>query len=134
MVTHKVGAGGKAIAAETNEMTTLYRGVNSASPAYENVTQGVATPKGGTATPVEHNLGNTNSDFTSWTTNPEVAKNFALRTSGEGIIMEAQVPSSQMVTSPSIKDVVLKQGGGIVNESEVLMKGTISGANVTPIQ
>lgn len=136
MPAHVVGKGSGAVSAEAAEggTQTLYRGVNSTSPAYENATQGTAIPKGGNATAVEHNGGNTNSPFTSWTTNPEVAKNYALRTSGEGVIMEAEVPISQTVTSPSAKDVVLKQGGGMVNESEVLVKGTFSGATVTPIK
>ncbi|MFH7000144.1 hypothetical protein ACHRVZ_19670 [Flavobacterium sp. FlaQc-57] len=108
--------------------------MNSTSPAFENAVQGTATPKGGIATAVEHNGGNTNSNFTSWTTNPEVAKNYALRTSGDGVMMEMQVPNSQIVTSPSVKNVVLKQGGGMVNESEFLVKGSISGATVTPIK
>lgn len=127
-------AKGVAATASAEGSMTLYRGVNSTSPAYENATQGVAIPKGGTATAVEHNLGNTNSNFTSWTTNPEVAKNYALRTSGEGVIMQAEVPISQTVASPSVKDVILKQGGGMVNESEVLVKGKFSGATTTPIK
>lgn len=48
--------------------------------------------------------------------------------------MEAEVPTSQTVSNPSAKDVVLKQGRGMVNESEVLVKGTFSGATVTPIK
>lgn len=48
--------------------------------------------------------------------------------------MEAEVPISQTVTSPSVKNVVLKQGGGIVNESEVLVRGNFSGANITKIK
>lgn len=93
----------------------MYRGVNSTSPAYENATEGTAVPRGGTASPAEHNQGNTNSEFTSWTTNPEVAKNYALRTSGEGVIMETSVPISSTVASPSAKSVNLVQGGGVVN-------------------
>ena len=127
-------AKGVAATASTEGSITLYRGVNSTSPAYENATQGTAIPKGGNATAVEHNGGNTNSPFTSWTTNPEVDKNYALRTSGEGVIMEAEVPISQTVKSPSAKDVVLKQGGGMVNEAEVLVKGTFWGVTVTPIK
>lgn len=125
----KVKSGTVATAEAEGSTQTLYRGVNSTSPAYENATQGTAVPKGGTATAAEHNMGNTNSNYTSWTTNPEVAKNYALRTSGEGVIMEIEVPTSSTVTSPSVKSVNLKQSPGtIVNESEVLMKGTVTGA------
>lgn len=67
-LTHQVAKGTSA--ASTSESTTLYRGVNNTSPVYENATQGTAIPKGGNATAVEHNGGNTNCNFTSGTTNP----------------------------------------------------------------
>lgn len=57
--------------------------------------------------------------------NPEVAKNFALRTSGQGIVLSTRVLRSWMVQSPNLKSVVLIQGGGTVSESEVLLRGTI---------
>ncbi|TGD56537.1 DUF6443 domain-containing protein [Flavobacterium humi] len=131
--TSKVSATAVAETTSAETTTTLYRGVNTTSPAFENATQGTAVPRGGTATAAEHNAGNTNSEFTSWSTNPEVAKNFALRTSGEGVIMETTVPTSSTVASPSVKNVNLIQGGGVVNESEVLLKGNVSGATVTPV-
>ncbi|WP_281335986.1 DUF6443 domain-containing protein [Flavobacterium eburneipallidum] len=115
--------------------TTLYRGVNSTSPAYKNATEGTATPRGGAATPTQHNEGNTASNFTSWTKNPEVAKNFALRTSGEGVVMEVTVPTTSTVTSPSAKEVNLVQWPGtVVNEAEVLLQYSVTGAKTTIIK
>jgi len=131
--TLKVGT--PSLSTTATETTTLYRGVNSTSPAFEAATEGSATPRGGNATAAEHNAGNTNSEFTSWTTNPEVAKNYALRTSGEGVVMEKTVPNSSMIESPNSEPIFLKQSPGVqVSESEVLLKGNITGAKTTQIK
>ena len=116
------------------QTTTIYRGVNENHEGYSNATNGTAIPRGGSATAAEHNQGNTLSPFTSWTTNPDVAENFALRPKGSGVVMEATVPVSSTTFSPSVKDVYLKQSPGVkVNESEVLMQGPVTGAKVTPV-
>ncbi len=130
---------GKAISAlrgagAAEATTTLYRGVNEAHPGFENATNGVAEPIGGNASAAAHNAGNTASPFTSWTTNPDVATNFALRPGGSGVMMEVTVPASSTVASPSSANVNLIQSPGtVVNESEVLLKGTVShsGASMT---
>ncbi|WP_225872808.1 RHS repeat-associated core domain-containing protein [Pedobacter frigoris] len=124
----KAGSGGKGTAA--TESTTLYRGVNESHPGYLNAVDGVAAPRGGIATAAEHNAGNTASPFTSWTTDPNVASNYALRPNGSGVVLEVNAPNSNTVASPSAKNVVLKQSGAYVNESEVLLKGKVSGAKV----
>jgi RHS repeat-associated protein len=116
------------------EMITLFRGVNESHPGFANASEGVAIPRGGSATAAEHNLGNTQSAFTSWTTNPEVATNYALRPDGSGLVLEITVPRSSTFSSPSVKNVVLKQSGQYVNESEVLMQGTVTGAKIRTIQ
>lgn len=124
-------------AAGAEEMVTLYRGVNSTHAKYAEALQGIATPnkswwqfwKRGAST-LEHNAGRggtLSSPYTSWSTNPEVAKNFALRTSGEGTVITTQVPRSAMIQSPNLKSVSLMQGGGVVSESEVLLRGTVKG-------
>ncbi|MDH6251251.1 RHS repeat-associated protein [Chryseobacterium sp. H1D6B] len=76
--TDGLGRGIKAI-----KPTTLYRGVNEGHAGYSEALQGKATPKGGKATPAEHNAGNTDSKYTSWTKNKEVAKNYSLRPNGD---------------------------------------------------
>ena len=116
------------------ESTTLYRGVNSTSPGYENALQGIAKPRGGNATPLEHNTLTTESPYTSWSSNISVAENFAYRTSGEGAVLTAEIPSSQLVNSPNLKSVNLVQSPGtIVSESETLVKGPVKGANVKKV-
>ncbi|MFY7814753.1 MAG: RHS repeat-associated core domain-containing protein, partial [Chryseobacterium taeanense] len=116
------------------ESTTLYRGVNSTSPGYENALQGIAKPRGGNATPLEHNTLTTESPYTSWSSNMSVAENFALRTSGEGVVLTADIPNSQLVQSPNLKSVNLVQSPGtIVSESETLVKGPVTGASVKKV-
>ncbi len=114
--------------------TTLYRGVNSTSPGYENALEGIAKPRGGSATPLEHNTLTTESNYTSWTSNISVAENFGLRTSGQGVVLTAEIPNSKLVQSPNLKSVNLVQSPGtIVSESETLVKGSVSGAKVRKV-
>ncbi|XBK19340.1 RHS repeat-associated core domain-containing protein [Pedobacter lusitanus] len=114
--------------------TTLYRGVNESHPGFKNAMNGVAEPIGGNASAAAHNSGNTASFFTSWSTNPDVATNFALRPNGSGVMMEVTVPTSSTVASPSLLNIQLKGTKTVVNESEVLLRGTVSGAKVTPVK
>lgn len=128
-------AKGVATAAGAKGSTTLYRGVNSTSPAYENATKGIAEPRGGNATPLEHNTLTTESNYTSWSANRDVAENFALRTSGEGVVLTADISNSQLVLSPNKKSVNLVQAPGtVVSESETLAKGTVKGASVSKVK
>ncbi len=114
--------------------TKLYRGVNSESVAYKNAQKGTAKPRGGDATPLEHNTLTTESQYTSWTWDKRVAKNYALRTNGEGVILEANIPINKTVVSPNTKSVNLIQSPGtIVSESELLVKGTTKGAKVEKV-
>jgi RHS repeat-associated protein len=124
---------------EVAEMVSVYRGVNSTSPAFAAAENGVVKPRGGFlghSDALTHNTGmngTANSKMTSWTTNPEVAKNFALRTSGNGIVLSQQVPISSLITSPNLKTINLIQSGGIVSESEVLLKGVQRNLNIERI-
>jgi len=59
-----------------------------------------------------------------------VALNYAYRTNGEGVLMKIRVPNSSLIESPNLKSINLFQSPGtIISESEVLLKGTIRGAN-----
>jgi RHS repeat-associated protein len=116
--------------AAPEETLTLYRGVNESHVFYEDAQAGIVRPSGGTATPLEHNTvpgATLNSPFTSWTTDPAVAENFALRPGGQGVVIEAKVPVSQITPSPNLKNVLLIQNGQIVSESEVLVRGLVQG-------
>jgi len=124
----KAAAGGTPPGAESATVT-LYRGVNESHVAYEDAQAGVVRPNGGTATPLEHNTvpgATLNSPYTSWTTNPAVARNFATRPSGQGVVIKAEVPVSQTVPSPGSFEVKLP-GGSVVPENEVLVTGTVKG-------
>lgn len=107
------------------EMVTLYRGVDALHPGYANAVEGTAIPRGGSASPLEHVLGNTKSEFTSWTTDYGVAERFATRESGAGAILTTTVPRSVPITSPG-------NAAGL-GESEFLLRGRVTGAQVTPV-
>lgn len=89
------------------------------------------------STPLDHNAvknGTLNSPYTSWTTNYDVAENFALRGTGNGVVLEVQVPRSQIIESPNIYKVQLIQKSDIVvSESEILLKGKIVTPNVKEV-
>jgi RHS repeat-associated protein len=117
----------------------LYRGVNEANAAYLSALKGIARPNRRwwqfwrpKSTPLQHNIapgGTLDSPYTSWTTDPAVAENFALRPGGRGVVIEAQVPISRTTPSPNLKEVSLKQSPGtVVSESEVLVRGTVRGS------
>jgi hypothetical protein len=115
------------------EKLTLFRGVNESSPGFENAKNGVAKPRGGNANPYEHNTKTTESPYTSWTTDIEVAENFAMRPSGKGVVLQKSVLKSNTVNSPNTKAVLLKGKGKVVSESEVLLKGVVRGASVKEV-
>jgi hypothetical protein len=124
--------------ARPNPLTVrVFRGVNESNIAYERAAEGIVKPnkqwwqvwKQG-ATPLEHNAirgATIESPYTSWTTDQAVAENFALRPTGQGVVVTADVPVSRLVASPNLKTVVLRQSGAQVSESEVLIRGTVRG-------
>ena len=131
-----VAAEETAAATSGEEMVTVYRGVNESHPGYQAALKGNAAPRGGTATAAEHNAGNTQSNLTSWTTNEQVAENYALRPDGSGVVLKTTLPRSNTTVSPNNSSIYLKQSPGTyVNESEVLIKGPVSGAQsrIVPI-
>ncbi len=102
------------------EEVSLYRGVASDNPGYNDALNGIARPRGGPATAAEHNLGDTRSGFTSWTTDPDVAKGMSYP---GGVVMRIAQSSvaSRLVQSPDLFD-----------ESEILIRGLVTGAELLP--
>jgi hypothetical protein len=87
-------------------------------PGYPDALDGNAFPRGGHEDPFLHNAGNTQSEFTSWTTDRGVAQDFA---GDNGVVLEKQFSPPEMIRSPDR-----------FGESEVLIKGPVTGARVTP--
>lgn len=118
------------------ETVTLYRGVNQSHAHFATQSRGIVRPNRRwwqfwkrPSSALEHNKGGTrNSPYTSWTTDPRVAENLALRPGNtSGIVIKAEVPISRTVVSPNLKDGVLIQTGEFVTEAEVLVRGVIRG-------
>jgi len=97
----------------------LFRGIGEGHPGFDDALRGVARPRGGFSSALLHNLGDTRSPFTSWTTDADVARRFA----GErGLLL--RIPNGpgggyRMVPSPDL-----------FGESEILIEGTVRGAEV----
>jgi hypothetical protein len=114
---------------------TLYRGVNESHALFADQAEGLVIPNRRwwqfwvrPATAFEHNAvrgGTLYSPATSWTTDPRVALNFALRPNGAGVVLKAEIPLSRIIPSPNLKTVWLIQGGGEVSEAEVLVRGVV---------
>lgn len=116
---------------KAGRLVTVYRGVNSsAGTSYTNAMKGVVKPRGGVfghSDPLMHNIGSNgtvNSKLTSWTTNENVALNFAYRQNGKGVLLEMRISQSALIKSPNKKAVNLfHKPGTVVSESEWLIKG-----------
>ncbi|BDO42095.1 hypothetical protein CELD12_15850 [Cellulomonas sp. NTE-D12] len=112
-------------AAETaDEGSFLYRGLAADHPGLQDAAKGIAEPRGGHASPSLHNGGNTLSEFTSWTTDESIARDIASEGNGPGVVMRianADDAGFSRVASPDV-----------YNESEVLIKGRVTGADVLP--
>jgi RHS repeat-associated protein len=119
------------------ETITLYRGVNESHTLFAEQSLGGVRPNHpwwkfweGAASAYEHNVvpgATLRSPFTSWTTDPEVAMNFALRPGGGGVVIRAEVPLSQVLQSPNLKEVLLIHTKEVVSEAEYLVKGAVKG-------
>jgi len=107
------------------EDTLLYRGVarrtskGEPNPAYEPATNGEAYPRNPNShiDVYSHNLENTDSKWTSWTTNRSVAVESA---KSDGVVLENVFQPSEMTWSPDAFD-----------EDEILIEGPVTGATVT---
>ncbi len=107
--------------------TTLFRGVASDSPGYENALNGIANPIGGDATMLEHSLGNTASNFTSWTSDYETAVGFGTNggTTNGVVLTNTFSPGAAIPVAPNVE--------AIMGENEFLVPGPVSGASVTGV-
>ncbi|MFJ3929315.1 polymorphic toxin-type HINT domain-containing protein [Streptomyces sp. NPDC090029] len=81
--------------------TTVYRGVSEVTgrgdpnPGFDDAVEGIARPRGGDATPEQHHRGNTDSDYTSWTTDPAAAIRAATRGGNGGVVLRGTIPSGR---------------------------------------
>ena len=105
--------------AKNADNVTVYRGVSAKHPGLAEAQQGKATPRGGHSDPARHNEYNTQSEFTSWTTDPKVAERFASTQGSGGVVLKQSVDRNSLVRSPDI-----------YKEKEVLRQGPVSGATV----
>jgi len=114
---------------------TLHRGINESHPGFNSGSKGIAKARGGNQTPLQHNkTGTTKSKWSSWTFNYDVAKNYAQRPGGSGVVLTKDIPASKITISPDLKPVNLKGIGKTVSEAEMLVKGTVKNANVTKVR
>lgn len=120
---------------DNDDGVTLYRGVpriipNSngiPNPAYIPATTGTAVPRGGigaTIDPIKANDGHA-SLFTFWTTDKEMAKDFATDWGdSDGILLTKKFPKSVLTNNPSPDK---------YNEGEVQILGVVKGALPEPV-
>jgi hypothetical protein len=81
----------------------------------------MAIPRGGNASPQEHNASDNNSNYTSWTIYPNVANEFGQRKGFGGVVLTKEFSLNEIVISPD----KFMQG-------EVLVPGIVKGAIVKP--
>lgn len=105
---------------DTNEKITLYRGVSANHVKYEDALKGIATPRGGHINANLHNAGDTNSIYTSWSTERWVAEGHALSDDAKcGVVLEKEFEISEIIPSPDEYD-----------EWEMLIIGEVTDAEV----
>ncbi len=102
-------------------MIRCYRGIAEGHIYYQEALRGIARPRGGSATPAQHNEGITDSDLTSWTIDYLVARRKALESDsdGRGVILQKDFEESELVSSPDT-----------YGELEVFIRGIVIGALV----
>lgn len=102
-------------------MIRCYRGVAEGHIYYQEALRGIARPRGGQSTPALHNQGFTDSEFTSWTTDYQVAWKKAIESdvNGRGIILQKDFDVTELVSSPDA-----------FGELEVLVRGIVIDALV----
>lgn len=115
------GDGNAGWAAE-EESVTLYRGVTADHPGFADATEGTVYPRGGDGSVFDHALGDTRTEYTSWSSDPATASAFATRGGGPGIVLETQVSPSSIYLSPDE-----------FGESEFLLKGPVLNATPTSV-
>ncbi|WP_243715217.1 hypothetical protein [Micromonospora sp. KC207] len=115
VLVHNCGDGGP----PENEGEWFFRGVDENHRSYASQHGGTVTPVGGHNDPMLHNDGNTDSIFTSWTSNRATAERHATRLSGRGVVLMVR-----RGTGPIIDMAFM--GWDKWGESEVLIKGTVN--------
>jgi RHS repeat-associated protein len=107
---------------------TLFRGVASNSPAYEDALNGTAIPRGGPATMIDHIAGDTDSPFTSWTSDYDIAlgratDNFSI----PGVVLTNEFQAGTAVPIPANLE-------AFFGESEYLTQEPVTGATVQRVR
>ncbi len=97
----------------------VYRGMSQNHKRFKEALLGKAPPRGGHASAAEHNIGNTDSPYTSWTTNPKVADGYAGE-KGAVLIVDLEDFEGSWEMSPDV-----------FREDEILIKGAVENATVT---
>ena len=97
-------------------------------PDIAEARKGEAKPIGGHEDPARHNSGDNESEFTSWTTDKGQAEDYA---SG---LMEGELKPGGVILTDKVNKSDLIKSPDKYNESEVLRKGPIKGADVEEIE
>jgi hypothetical protein len=102
----------------------IYRGVDWEHSKYDDALEGRAVPRGGHSDPARHNAGNSESVYTSWTTDYEgVALDAAELGNGPGIVMRHR--------KRDVEDRLIYGPQDVYGESEILIQGVIEGAETS---
>jgi hypothetical protein len=104
---------------EPQQTITLYRGIHSQHPDLANAYLGIAIPWGGPATAYQHNMGDNNSMYTSWSKSIDVANWCASRRGPGGIILKQ-----------SFSPIRLTNFNNYLGEQEMQVFGPVFGAQV----
>lgn len=100
-----------------------HSGVTEGHPGLADAMEGTVYPRGGHTDPALHNLGDTESVFTSWSTDKGTAQWFATKYGRPGVLLELRAPVSRLIASPNAFD-----------EAEVLIEGPVLNAAPTWVQ
>ncbi|MDV5143289.1 polymorphic toxin-type HINT domain-containing protein [Streptomyces sp. SBC-4] len=105
--------------------TPVYRGVPEGHPGFDAAVDGSVVPRGGTDSAEAHQLGNTESPYTSWSTSEAAARRAATRgETGVGVVLESRIPAGRPhvhVNDEPWADPDLR------GEREVLIEGPMQG-------
>jgi hypothetical protein len=107
----------KEVSEVTGDLVDVWRGVGAEHPGLAEALQGKATPRGGHSDPELHNLGDTESEFTSWADTESMAEVFARKHGPGGVVLHDRVPKTDLVESPDW-----------TGEGEVLRRGPVTDA------
>ena len=105
-------------------MIRCYRGVAKNNLHYPDALQGIVKPIGGSATPKEHNEGDTRSTYTSWTPSLQLAREKAQDQDlgGHGVVVQRDFDAADLTFSPDA-----------FQESEVLVRGLVTDSVVIEV-